>query len=157
MKCFSSGVFYVSGKRELFFEIFVLLYAVLVNLIEIMERNNGTDDENTFLVDDELHSDTDTEISSNYLDYSSDDSCMKNLAILETDDKDVDNLHTLSTQKDKSSNLNETQNEISSLLWKDTQRVVEYEADFEAPENYRKSYLELVSSWRVFRGIMLRN
>ncbi|GFW26998.1 hypothetical protein TNCV_1378361 [Trichonephila clavipes] len=27
------------------------------------------------LVDDELHSDTDTDISSNYLDYSSDDSC----------------------------------------------------------------------------------
>ncbi|GFT84894.1 DDE_Tnp_1_7 domain-containing protein [Trichonephila clavipes] len=33
------------------------------------------DDENTFLLDDELHSDTDTDISSNYLDYSSDDSC----------------------------------------------------------------------------------
>ncbi|GFW75120.1 adhesion G-protein coupled receptor G4 [Trichonephila clavipes] len=32
------------------------------------------DDENTFLLDDELHSDTDTDISSNYLDYSSDDS-----------------------------------------------------------------------------------
>ncbi|GFS65425.1 uncharacterized protein NPIL_76041 [Nephila pilipes] len=60
------------GKRELFFEIFVLLYAVLVNLMEIMD---GIDDENTFLLDDELHSDTDTDISSNYLDYSSDDSC----------------------------------------------------------------------------------
>ncbi|GFS34692.1 uncharacterized protein NPIL_55181 [Nephila pilipes] len=70
MKCFSSGFFYVAGKRELFFEIFVLLYAVLVNLMEIMD---GIDDENTFLLDDELHSDTD--ISSNYLDYSSDDSC----------------------------------------------------------------------------------
>ncbi|GFT11274.1 uncharacterized protein NPIL_345131 [Nephila pilipes] len=58
--------------RKLFFEIFVLLYAVLVNLIEIMD---GIDDENTFLLDDELHSDTDTDISSNYLDYSSDDSC----------------------------------------------------------------------------------
>ncbi|GBN87896.1 Tyrosine--tRNA ligase, cytoplasmic [Araneus ventricosus] len=34
---------------------------------------DGIDDENTFLLDDELHSDTD--ISSNYLDYSSDDSC----------------------------------------------------------------------------------
>ncbi|GFU10421.1 uncharacterized protein NPIL_697091 [Nephila pilipes] len=65
-------VFYVAGKRELFFEIFVLLYAVLVNLLEIMD---GIDDENTFLLDDELHSDTD--ISSNYLDYSSDDSCSK--------------------------------------------------------------------------------
>lgn len=72
MKCFSSGFFYVAGKRELFFEIFVLLYAVLVNLMEIMD---GIDDENTFLLDDELHSDTDTDISSNYLDYSSDDSC----------------------------------------------------------------------------------
>ncbi|GFT14482.1 uncharacterized protein NPIL_602011 [Nephila pilipes] len=70
MKCCSSGFFYVAGKRELFFEIFVLLYAVLVNLMEIMD---GIDDENTFLLDDELHSDTD--ISSNYLDYSSDDSC----------------------------------------------------------------------------------
>ncbi|GFS83028.1 uncharacterized protein NPIL_631351 [Nephila pilipes] len=70
MKCFSSGFFYVAGKRELFFEIFVLLYSVLVNLVEIMD---GIDDENTFLLDDELHSDTD--ISSNYLDYSSDDSC----------------------------------------------------------------------------------
>ncbi|GFX73616.1 uncharacterized protein TNCV_1263851 [Trichonephila clavipes] len=56
-------------ERELFFEIFVLLYAALVNLTEIMD---GIDDENTFLLDDELHSDTDT---SNYLDYSSDDSC----------------------------------------------------------------------------------
>ncbi|GFU50886.1 uncharacterized protein NPIL_198791 [Nephila pilipes] len=56
--------------RELFFEIFVLQYAVLVNLMEIMD---GIDDENTFLLDDELHSDTDTDISSNYLDYSSDD------------------------------------------------------------------------------------
>ncbi|GFT87268.1 uncharacterized protein NPIL_289731 [Nephila pilipes] len=65
-------VFYVAGKRELFFEIFVLLYAVLVNLMEIMD---GIDDENTFLLDDELHFDTDTDISSNYLDYSSDDSC----------------------------------------------------------------------------------
>ncbi|GFT47285.1 uncharacterized protein NPIL_537821 [Nephila pilipes] len=72
MKYFSSGFFYVAGKRELFFEIFVLLYAVLVNLMEIMD---GIDDENTFLLDDELHSDTDTDISSNYLDYSSDDSC----------------------------------------------------------------------------------
>ncbi|GFS65833.1 uncharacterized protein NPIL_633641, partial [Nephila pilipes] len=62
--------FYVAGKRELFFEIFVLLYAVLVNLMEIMD---GIDDENTFLLDDELHSDT--YISSNYLDFSSDDSC----------------------------------------------------------------------------------
>ncbi|GFS76824.1 uncharacterized protein NPIL_196351 [Nephila pilipes] len=70
MKCFSSGFFYVAEKRELFFEIFVLLYAMLVNLMEIMD---GMDDENTFLLDDELHSDTD--ISSNYLDYSSDDSC----------------------------------------------------------------------------------
>ncbi|GFT98495.1 uncharacterized protein NPIL_185971 [Nephila pilipes] len=75
MKCFSSGFFYVAEKRELFFEIFVLLYAVLVNLIEIMD---GIDDENTFLLDDELHSDTDTDISSNYLDYSSDDSCIFN-------------------------------------------------------------------------------
>ncbi|GFS58880.1 uncharacterized protein NPIL_695061 [Nephila pilipes] len=72
MKCFSSGFFYVAGKREHFFEIFVLLYAVLVNLMEIMD---GIDDENIFLLDDELHSDTDTDISSNYLDYSSDDSC----------------------------------------------------------------------------------
>ncbi|GFS90242.1 uncharacterized protein NPIL_510571 [Nephila pilipes] len=72
MKCFSSGFFYVAGKRELFFEILVLLYAVLVNLMEIMD---GIDDKNTFLLDDELHSDTDTDISSNYLDYSSDDSC----------------------------------------------------------------------------------
>ncbi|GFU27575.1 uncharacterized protein NPIL_390031 [Nephila pilipes] len=72
MKCFSSGFFYVAGKRELFFEILVLLYAVLVNLMEIKD---GIDDENTFLLDDELHSDTDTDISSNYLDYSSDDSC----------------------------------------------------------------------------------
>ncbi|GFS69287.1 uncharacterized protein NPIL_464591 [Nephila pilipes] len=72
MKCFSSGFFYVAGKRELFFEIFVLLYAVLVNVMEIMD---GIDDENTFLLDVELHSDTDTDISSNYLDYSSDDSC----------------------------------------------------------------------------------
>ncbi|GFT98497.1 uncharacterized protein NPIL_185981 [Nephila pilipes] len=72
MKCFSSGFFYVAGKRELFFEILVLLYAVLVNLMEIM---GGKDDENTFLLDDELHSDTNTDISSNYLDYSSDDSC----------------------------------------------------------------------------------
>ncbi|GFU24014.1 uncharacterized protein NPIL_476781 [Nephila pilipes] len=72
MKCFSSGFFYVAEKRELFFEIFVLLYAVLVNLMEIMD---GIDDENTFLLDDELHSDTDTDISSNYLNYSSDDSC----------------------------------------------------------------------------------
>ncbi|GFS60658.1 uncharacterized protein NPIL_116981 [Nephila pilipes] len=71
MKCFSSGFLYVAGKRELFFEIFVLLYAELVNLVEIMD---GIDDENTFLLDDELHSDTDTHISSNYLDYSSDDS-----------------------------------------------------------------------------------
>ncbi|GFU78419.1 piggyBac transposable element-derived protein 4 [Trichonephila clavipes] len=38
-----------------------------------MEIMDGIDDENTFLLDDELHSDTDT--SSNYLDYSSDDSC----------------------------------------------------------------------------------
>ncbi|GFS47383.1 piggyBac transposable element-derived protein 4 [Trichonephila inaurata madagascariensis] len=38
-----------------------------------MEIMDGIDDENTFLLDDELHSDTD--ISSNYLDYSSDDSC----------------------------------------------------------------------------------
>ncbi|GFT23000.1 uncharacterized protein NPIL_224151 [Nephila pilipes] len=60
------------NQRELFFEIFVLLYAVLVNLMEIMD---GIDDENTFLLDDELHSATDTDISSNYLDYSSDDSC----------------------------------------------------------------------------------
>ncbi|GBM73826.1 hypothetical protein AVEN_75253-1 [Araneus ventricosus] len=60
------------SERELFFEIFVLLYAVLVNLMEIMD---GIDDENTLLLDDELHSDTDTDISSNYLDYSSDDSC----------------------------------------------------------------------------------
>ncbi|GFY54990.1 uncharacterized protein TNIN_498731 [Trichonephila inaurata madagascariensis] len=37
-----------------------------------MEIMDGIDDENTFLLD-ELHSDTDT--SSNYLDYSSDDSC----------------------------------------------------------------------------------
>ncbi|GFU33713.1 uncharacterized protein NPIL_562961 [Nephila pilipes] len=72
MKCFSSGVFYVAGKWELFFEIFVLLYALLENLMEIMD---GIDDENTFLLDDELHSDTDTDTSSNYLDYSSDDSC----------------------------------------------------------------------------------
>ncbi|GFS60310.1 uncharacterized protein NPIL_674781 [Nephila pilipes] len=36
---------------------------------------DGIDDEKTFLLDDELHSDTDTNISSNYLDYSSDDSC----------------------------------------------------------------------------------
>ncbi|GFS57313.1 uncharacterized protein NPIL_508531 [Nephila pilipes] len=72
MKCFSSGFFYVAGKQELLFEIFVLLYAVLVSLMEIMD---GIDDENTFLLDDELHSDTDTDISSNYLDYSSDDSC----------------------------------------------------------------------------------
>ncbi|GFY47792.1 piggyBac transposable element-derived protein 4 [Trichonephila inaurata madagascariensis] len=34
---------------------------------------DGIDDENTFLLVDELYSDTDT--SSNYLDYSSDDSC----------------------------------------------------------------------------------
>ncbi|GFU32065.1 uncharacterized protein NPIL_457951 [Nephila pilipes] len=61
-----------TGKRELFFEIFVLLYAVLVNLMEIMD---GIDVENTFLLDDELHSGTDTDISSNYLDYSLDDSC----------------------------------------------------------------------------------
>ncbi|GFU15560.1 large subunit GTPase 1 homolog [Nephila pilipes] len=67
-----NGFFYVAGKQELFFEIFVLLYAVLVNLMEIMD---GIDNENTFLLDDELHSDTDTDISSNYLDYSSDDSC----------------------------------------------------------------------------------
>ncbi|GFT60178.1 uncharacterized protein NPIL_20851 [Nephila pilipes] len=72
MKCFSSGFFCVARKQELFFEIFVLLYAVLVNLMEIMD---GIDDENTFLLDDELHSDTDTDISSNCLDYSSDDSC----------------------------------------------------------------------------------
>ncbi|GFU00909.1 uncharacterized protein NPIL_597151 [Nephila pilipes] len=72
MKCFSTGSFYVAGKQELFFEIFVLLYTVLVNLMEIMD---GIDDENTYLLDDELHSDTDTDISSNYLDYSSDDSC----------------------------------------------------------------------------------
>ncbi|KAF8789082.1 PiggyBac transposable element-derived protein like [Argiope bruennichi] len=39
-----------------------------------MEIMDGIDDENTFLLDDELHSDTDTDISSNYLDYSSDDS-----------------------------------------------------------------------------------
>ncbi|GIY12456.1 uncharacterized protein CEXT_179271 [Caerostris extrusa] len=58
--------------RELFFKIFALLYAVLVNLMEIMD---GIDDENTFLLDDELHSDADTDISSNYLDYSSEDSC----------------------------------------------------------------------------------
>ncbi|GFV88650.1 piggyBac transposable element-derived protein 4 [Trichonephila clavipes] len=38
-----------------------------------MEIFDGIDDENTFLLDDELHSDTD--ISSNYLDYSSDGSC----------------------------------------------------------------------------------
>ncbi|GIY47593.1 uncharacterized protein CEXT_781041 [Caerostris extrusa] len=62
--------FLLSFSAELFFEIFVLLYAVLVNLMEIMD---GIDDENTFLLDNELHSDTD--ISSNYLDYSSDDSC----------------------------------------------------------------------------------
>ncbi|GFX46519.1 piggyBac transposable element-derived protein 4 [Trichonephila clavipes] len=37
-----------------------------------MEIMDGIDDKNTFLLD-ELHSDTD--ISSNYLDYSSDDSC----------------------------------------------------------------------------------
>ncbi|GFS71597.1 hypothetical protein NPIL_620291 [Nephila pilipes] len=36
---------------------------------------DGIDDENTFLLYDELHSDTDTDISSNYLDYTSDDSC----------------------------------------------------------------------------------
>ncbi|GFY40087.1 uncharacterized protein TNIN_423401 [Trichonephila inaurata madagascariensis] len=36
---------------------------------------DGIDDKNTFLLGDELHSDTDTDISSNYLDYSSDDSC----------------------------------------------------------------------------------
>ncbi|GFU39247.1 uncharacterized protein NPIL_627841 [Nephila pilipes] len=70
MKCFSSRFFYVAGKWELFFEILVLLYAVFVNLMEIMD---GIDEKNTFLLDDELHSDTD--ISSNYLDYSSDDSC----------------------------------------------------------------------------------
>ncbi|GFY73988.1 DDE_Tnp_1_7 domain-containing protein [Trichonephila inaurata madagascariensis] len=40
-----------------------------------MEIMDGIDDENIFLLDDELHSDTDTDISSNYLDYSSDDSC----------------------------------------------------------------------------------
>ncbi|GFW84664.1 piggyBac transposable element-derived protein 4 [Trichonephila clavipes] len=40
-----------------------------------MEIIDGIDDENTFLLDDELHSDTDTDISSNYLDYSSDDLC----------------------------------------------------------------------------------
>ncbi|GFT72191.1 uncharacterized protein NPIL_68791 [Nephila pilipes] len=40
-----------------------------------MEILDGIDGENTFLLDDELHSDTDTDISSNYLDYSSDDSC----------------------------------------------------------------------------------
>ncbi|GFU04890.1 piggyBac transposable element-derived protein 4 [Trichonephila clavipes] len=36
-----------------------------------MEIMDGIDDENTFLLDDELHSDTDTDtyISSNYLDY----------------------------------------------------------------------------------------
>ncbi|GFT38226.1 uncharacterized protein TNCV_4840791 [Trichonephila clavipes] len=38
-----------------------------------MEIFDGIDDENTFSLDDELHSDTD--ISSNYLDYSSDVSC----------------------------------------------------------------------------------
>ncbi|CAL1284111.1 unnamed protein product [Larinioides sclopetarius] len=38
---------------------------------------DGINDENTFLLDDELHSDTDTDISSDYLDYSSDDSCSK--------------------------------------------------------------------------------
>ncbi|CAL1291222.1 unnamed protein product [Larinioides sclopetarius] len=38
---------------------------------------DGINDENTFLFDDELHSDTDTDISSDYLDYSSDDSCSK--------------------------------------------------------------------------------
>ncbi|GFT47342.1 uncharacterized protein NPIL_356841 [Nephila pilipes] len=65
-------VFYVAEKRELFFEIFVLLYAVLANLMEIMD---GIDDENTFLLDDELHSDTDTDISSNYFYCSSDVSC----------------------------------------------------------------------------------
>ena len=40
--------------------------------MKVMDRINN---ENTFLLDDELHSDTDTDISSNYLDYSSDDSC----------------------------------------------------------------------------------
>ncbi|GFT34288.1 uncharacterized protein TNCV_2157531 [Trichonephila clavipes] len=39
--------------------------------MEIMDRIDG---ENTFLLD-ELHSDTDTDISSNYLDYSSDNLC----------------------------------------------------------------------------------
>ncbi|GFU77799.1 uncharacterized protein TNCV_1138071 [Trichonephila clavipes] len=38
-----------------------------------MEIMDGIDDKNTFLLDDELYSDT--HISSNYLDYSSDDSC----------------------------------------------------------------------------------
>ncbi|GFV26117.1 uncharacterized protein TNCV_4887481 [Trichonephila clavipes] len=59
-------------KRELFFEIFVLLFAALVNLMEVMD---GIDDDNTFLLDDELHSDTDTYFSSNYLGYSTQDSC----------------------------------------------------------------------------------
>ena len=41
----------------------------------VTEVVDGIKDENTFLLDDERHSDTD--ISSNYLDYSSDDSCIE--------------------------------------------------------------------------------
>ncbi|GFU34430.1 hypothetical protein NPIL_634221 [Nephila pilipes] len=58
------------GKAGFFFEIFV---PFCIRAYESYGNCTGIDDK-TFLLDDELHSDTDTDISSNYLDYSSDDS-----------------------------------------------------------------------------------
>ncbi|GBL74825.1 hypothetical protein AVEN_243674-1 [Araneus ventricosus] len=83
----------------------------------------------------------------------------QHLEILESDGKDLGKLSSLYSQlDDKFSRLAVIQKEISSLLLEDTSTHFEFEADFEAAESYRNSYLELKTkveaSLKSSRGLM---
>ncbi|GBM06014.1 hypothetical protein AVEN_49403-1 [Araneus ventricosus] len=83
----------------------------------------------------------------------------QHLEVLEADCKDLGKLSSLHSQLDnKFSRLEMIQKEISSLLLEDTSTHSEFEADFEAAESYRDSYLKLKTkveaSLKSSRGLM---
>ncbi|GBM57015.1 hypothetical protein AVEN_146042-1 [Araneus ventricosus] len=83
----------------------------------------------------------------------------QHLEVLEADGKDLGKLSSLHSQLDeKFSRLEVIQKEIHALLLEDTSTHSEFEADFEAAESYRDSYLELKTkveaSLKSSRGLM---
>ncbi|GBN01827.1 hypothetical protein AVEN_208551-1 [Araneus ventricosus] len=76
----------------------------------------------------------------------------QHLDVLEADGKDLGKLSSLHSQLDnKFSRLEMIQKEISSLLLEDTSTHSEFEADFEAAESYRDSYLKLKTKVEEFQ------